>query len=207
MEVPAPESDEATATGKRRTGVGRAPESLGREGWRGRRAAGTPRRAARRVGGVARGPPRWGEGRGGRSAEGGGLARFRFSRLRRAVSLQWWVSFSPPRGPPIEVNLQTSRRGVAFASEAALPRLSRRVPSAEGLVVGAGSRGEGGVALAFARCWRSAARDRLSPAGSPRQRTGRPAGGGGGCQAPGGPAVPGRNGPDLRRVDSRVRRQ
>lgn len=74
MEVPAPESGEATATGKRGTGVGRAPEPPGRGRVRGRRAAGAPSWAARRLGGRARAAA-VGEGRGGRSAEGGGLAR------------------------------------------------------------------------------------------------------------------------------------
>lgn len=155
MEVPAPESGEATATGKRGPGVGRAPESPGGGRVRGRRAAGTPSRAARRLGGVARG--RRGGG-GVRRALGGrgrarplspGLARFRFSRRGRAVCRQWRVS-SPLPAAPDRRNPKTSGRGAAVASEAALPRVWARALGGRA----GGWRGEPGRA---AWPWRSRA--------------------------------------------------
>lgn len=65
MEVPAPDSGEAAATGKRGTGVGRALMSLGRERTRGCGASGDAELGLAPVG-VARGEPAVGEGRGGR---------------------------------------------------------------------------------------------------------------------------------------------
>lgn len=146
MEVPAPESGDATATGKRGTGVGRAPESSGGGRVRGRRAAGTPSRAARRVGGSRAG----GRGGGGVRRALGGRGRARpLSRARpRALPvLARWPRSLPSvaglllsRRPPGEVNPEASRRGAAAPQKPPFHG-ARRAPSAEGPVVGAGSRG------------------------------------------------------------------
>lgn len=148
---------------------------------RGRRAAGTPSGAARRLGGRARAAA-VGEGCGGRSAEGGGLARCppasRASGSRAGAALFAVSGGSPPPllAPRDQMNPKTSRRGAAVASEAALPRVwARALGGRAGGWRGEPSRG-GRRGLGGSRGWRSAARDGLPSPGSPRPRTGRPRG-------------------------------
>lgn len=129
MEVPAPDSGKAAATGKRGTGVGSAPESPGRGRVRGRGAEGTPRRVARQVGVACRQQQR-GRGAEGARRKGEGLPAVpRPSALpvlapwlrcaSLVIGLLLLLSF---RHPPVKIKPKTSCRGVALACETAPPR-------------------------------------------------------------------------------------
>lgn len=130
MEVPAPDSGEAAATGKRGAGVGTCSRVPGRGRGRGRGAGGDAERVPRRVGGRARG----GRGGGGaRRARGGrGRGRPLSPTARRASgsrasaprcpSSVRCLRLPPSCRPLMKIKPKTSRRGVAFASEAARPR-------------------------------------------------------------------------------------
>lgn len=127
MEVPAPESGKATATGKRGTGVGRAPESRAGGGC-GTRRRGDAEPGSTPAGGRARALP-WGRGAEGAGRKGEGLPAVpRPSALPvlapwpRCSSVVGLLLLPSPR-PPIKIKPETCRRGVAFASETAPPRL------------------------------------------------------------------------------------
>lgn len=208
MEVPAPESGEATATGKRGAGVGRAPES---PGWGA--GAGTPRCGdAERGSSPAGGSRAGGRGGGGvRRALGGrgrarplspGLARFRFSRRGRAVCRQWRVSSPAPRAPRSDEPEDLPPRGGC--------RLRSRPPTGLGACPRRKGRwlARGAEPGRAAWPWRSARLAERGPgrvtfSGEPTAAHRAPSG----CQAPGRPAVQGRNGPYLLRLDSRGGRQ
>lgn len=159
--------------------MGRAPESPGGGRVRGRRAAGTPSRAARRLGGRAR-AARWGRGAEGARRKGEGSPAVPRPRAlpvlapgpRCLPSVAGLLP--PPRGPRSEEPEDLRARGgcgLRSRPPAGLGACPRR--KGRWLARGAGA---GGVALAFARGWRSAARARLPSPGSPRPRTGRPRG-------------------------------
>lgn len=175
MEVPAPDSGEAAATGKQGAGVGRVPVSPGRGRARGLGAGEDAKSSLAPAGGVARG----GHGGGGaRRARGGrgrgcllspGRAPFRFSRLARLFPLSCRSPLPPT--PPTKIKPETSRRG--WLSPLKRPLCGpRRAPSVEGLEIG----GEGGAGRAEwpwpPRVFRPAARDRLCPPGSPQSTPG-----------------------------------
>lgn len=150
MEVPAPDSGEAAATGKQGAGVGRVPVSPGRGRARGL-GAGEDAESSLAPGGGSRAAGTVGEGRGGRAAEGGGAARC--PQAERPSGSRVWPGCSPSvvglpclPPPPTKVKPETSRRG--WLSPPKRPLCGpRRAPSVEGLEIG----GEGGVALASAR--------------------------------------------------------
>lgn len=173
MEVPTPDSGEAAATGKRGAGVGRAPLSPGKVRARGRGTGGDAKPGCAPGGGRA-GRPRWGRGAEGARRKGEGLPAVPVLLPWPPVPLQSTVSSFLPLAccpPPMKNKPKTYCRRVAFASEAAAlwPKASALRRRSRGW---GGSRGEGGVALASARLPPSAARDRLSPPGTPQSAPG-----------------------------------
>lgn len=125
VEVPAPDSGEAAATGKQGAGVRRVPVSLGSGRARGLGVGGDAASGLAPGGGRAR-RPRWGRGAEGARRKGEGLpavpspSALPVLVLARLFPLQSSVSLWPP---PLNQNKTGDLPpGVAFASEAALLR-------------------------------------------------------------------------------------